>query len=126
MKNKDYLHLWDKHSDIHKFNLDGVYSLMFVEDGETIDNVLDYVHIDKDKLINSDNKKVNKSLGKMDDMMLEVSEFMRVFIVDNLFDEVSDETFMNEYQQLKCEIQNVYSKFEDEIVTIRTELDKTQ
>ena len=45
MKNKDYLNLWDKHSDIHKFNLDGVYSLMFVEDGETIDNVLDEQYV---------------------------------------------------------------------------------
>ena len=125
MTNEDYLNRWNDRLDIHNINLDNVSSVLFVEDGDTIDDLLDFVHIDKNKLINSKNKKVSRSLEKMDDMMLEVTEHLRVFIVDNLFDDVSDDTLINEYRQTKTEIENIYSKFEDEIVSIRSELEGT-
>lgn len=125
MKNEEYLNRWNERLDIHNINLDNISSVMFVEDGDTIDDFLDFVHIDKNKLINSKNKKVNHSLEKMDDMMLDVTEHLRVFIVDNLFDDVSDDTLINEYHQTKTEIENIYSQFQNEIVSIRTELEKT-
>jgi len=125
MKNEEYLNRWNERLDIHNINLDNISSVMFVEDGDTIDDFLDFVHIDKNKLINSKNKKVNHSLEKMDDMMLDVTEHLRVFIVDNLFDDVSDDTLINEYHQTKTEIENIYSKFQNEIVSIRTELENT-
>lgn len=125
MTNEDYLNRWNDRLDIHNINLDNVSSVLFVEDGDTIDDLLDFVHIDKNKLINSKNKKVSRSLETMDDMMLEVIEHLRVFIVDNLFDDVSDDTLINEYRQTKTEIENIYSKFEDEIVSIRSELEET-
>lgn len=125
MTNEDYLSRWNDRLDIHNINLDNVSSVLFVEDGDTIDDLLDFVHIDKNKLINSRNKRVSSSLEKMDDMMLEVTEHLRVFIVDNLFDDVSDDTLINEYRQTKTEIENIYSKFEDEIVSIRSELEET-
>ena len=40
----------------NNINLDNISSVMFVEDGDTIDDFLDFVHIDKNKLINSKNK----------------------------------------------------------------------
>ena len=125
MKNEEYLNRWNERLDIHNINLDNISSVMFVEDGDTIDDFLDFVHIDKNKLINNKNKKVNRSLEKMDDMMLDVTEHLRVFIVDNLFDDVSDDTLINEYHQTKTEIENIYSKFQNEIVSIRTELENT-
>lgn len=125
MKNEEYLNRWNERLDIHNINLDNISSVMFVEDGDTIDDFLDFVHIDKNKLINSKNKKVNHSLEKMDDMMLDVTEHLRVFIVDNLFDDVSDDTLINEYHQTKTEIENIYSQFQNEIVSIRTELENT-
>lgn len=125
MKNEEYLNRWNERLDIHNINLDNISSVMFVEDGDTIDDFLDFVHIDKNKLINSKNKKVNRSLEKMDDMMLDVTEHLRVFIVDNLFDDVSDDTLINEYHQTKTEIENIYSQFQNEIVSIRTELENT-
>jgi len=125
MKNEEYLNRWNERLDIHNINLDNISSVMFVEDGDTIDDFLDFVHIDKNKLINNKNKKVNRSLEKMDDMMLDVTEHLRVFIVDNLFDDVSDDTLINEYHQTKTEIENIYSQFQNEIVSIRTELENT-
>ena len=125
MKNEEYLNRWNERLDIHNINLDNISSVMFVEDGDTIDDFLDFVHIDKNKLINNKNKKVNRSLEKMDDMMLDVTEHLRVFIVDNLFDDVSDDTLINEYHQTKTEIENIYSKFQNEIVSIRTKLENT-
>ena len=125
MKNEEYLNRWNERLDIHNINLDNISSVMFVEDGDTIDDFLDFVHIDKNKLINSKNKKVNHSLEKMDDMMLDVTEHLRVFIVDNLFDDVSDDTLINEYHQTKTEIENIYSQSQNEIVSIRTELENT-
>ena len=125
MKNEEYLNRWNERLDIHNINLDNISSVMFVEDGDTIDDFLDFVHIDKNKLINNKNKKVNRSLEKMDDMMLDVTEHLRVFIVDNLFDDVSDDTLINECHQTKIEIENIYSQFQNEIVSIRTELENT-
>ena len=125
MKNEEYLNRCNERLDIHNINLDNISSVMFVEDGDTIDDFLDFVHIDKNKLINSKNKKVNHSLEKMDDMMLDVTEHLRVFIVDNLFDDVSDDTLINEYHQTKTEIENIYSNFQNEIVSIRTKLENT-
>lgn len=124
MTNEEYLKRWDQHSDVMKFNLDDIYSLLFVEDGESVDDTLDYVLIKKDRLINSHNKKINKSMGIIDDLLLETSEFLRVFIVDNVFDEVTDDVLISEYHQTKSEIGNIHSKISDQIVFIRSELDK--
>jgi len=122
MKNEEYLNRWNERLDIHNINLDNISFVLFVEDGETIDDFLDFCHIDKNKLIQTKNKKVNRSLEKMDDLMLEVTEHLRVFIVDNLFDDVSEDTLINEYHQTKTEMENIYSQFQNEIVSIRSEL----
>ena len=122
MKNEEYLNRWNERLDIHNINLDNISFVLFVEEGETIDYFLDFCHIDKNKLIQTKNKKVNRSLEKMDDLMLEVTEHLRVFIVDNLFDDVSEDTLINEYHQTKTEMENIYSQFQNEIVSIRSEL----
>ena len=122
MKNEEYLNRWNERLDIHNINLDNISFVLFVEDGETIDDFLDFCHIDKNRLIQTKNKKVNRSLEKMDDLMLEVTEHLRVFIVDNLFDDVSEDTLINEYHQTKTEMENIYSQFQNEIVSIRSEL----
>ena len=124
MKNEEYLNRWNERLDIHNINLDNISFVLFVEDGETIDDFLDFCHIDKNKLIQTKNKKVNRSLEKMDDLMLEVTEHLRVFIVDNLFDDVSEDTLINEYHQTKTEMENIYSQFQNEIVSIRSELEE--
>ena len=76
MKNEEYLNRWNERLDIHNINLDNISFVLFVEDGETIDDFLDFCHIDKNKLIQTKNKKVNRSLEKMDDLMLEVTEHL--------------------------------------------------
>lgn len=122
MENKEYLEKWERHSDIFSFSLDNVYSVLIKDEKDTIDDFLDFVHIDKSKLITSESEKVNQSLEKIDDLMLDIAEYMRVFIIDNLFSDISDDDFFNNYQQLKSDVENLYSELELEIVKIRNEI----
>lgn len=96
-----------------------------MEDGETISDFLDFVHIDKQKLIESTNPKVNQSLDTIDELLLQSSEEIRVFVVDNLFGNTDDEVeFLSNYRFTKSQIYENYELIQNEIVSIRSELEK--
>ena len=62
MTNEEYLKKWDNHSNVLNFNFDDIYSALLLEKSETIDEFLEFVHIDKTKLIESKSKTINQSL----------------------------------------------------------------
>ena len=123
MTNEEYLKKWDKHSNVLNFNFDDIYSTLMFDDSETIDEFLEFVHIDKTKLIESKSKTINESLEEIDELLLQTSEELRVFVIDNLFEDTDDDDLVNNYHQTKSEIYEIYNRIHNEIVSIRTELE---
>lgn len=123
MTNEEYLKKWDNHSNVLNFNFDDIYSALLLEKSETIDEFLEFVHIDKTKLIESKSKTINQSLEEIDELLLETSEELRVFVIDNLFEDTDDDDVMNNYHQTKSEIYEIFNRIHNEIVSIQTELE---
>ena len=125
MTNEEYLLKWGTHSKVTELSFDQIYSVPLMEDGETISDFLDFVHIDKQKLIESTNPKINQSLDTIDELLLQSTEEIRVFVVDNLFGNTDDEVeFLSNYRFTKSQIYENYELIQSEIVSIRSELEK--
>jgi hypothetical protein len=123
MTNEEYLKKWYNHSNVLNFNFDDIYSALLLEKSETIDEFLEFVHIDKTKLIESKSKTINQSLEEIDELLLQTSEELRVFVIDNLFEDTDDDDVMNNYHQTKSEIYEIFNRIHNEIVSIQTELE---
>ena len=123
MTNEEYLKKWDNHSNVLNFNFDDIYSALMLGKIKTIDEFLELVHIDKTQLIESKSKTINHSLEEINELLLQTSEELRVFVIDNLFEDTDDDDVVNNYHQTKSEIYEIYDRIYNEIVSIRTELE---
>ena len=124
MTNEEYLKRWDQHSKITNLCFDQIYSVPLI-DVETVSEFLDFVHIDEQKLIESTNPKVNQSLDKIDELLLQSSEEIRVFVVDNLFNDIDDDDeFLSNYRFTKSQIYENYDLMKSEFISIQSELEK--
>jgi hypothetical protein len=126
MTNEEYLKKWDNHSNVLNFNFDDIYSALMLGRNETIEDFLESVDVDKSKLINSQNDRIKNAMDTIDEMLLQSSEELRVFVVDNLFEEIDDDEFMSNYHQTKSEVYELYDRISIEMVVIKEELEKSE
>ena len=115
MTNEELLNRWNKHSygNLKKFNLSEIYTIMFVERGEDIDDFLDMFALTSDQLIKSNNDRINDLLLHVDNLMEETSEVLEHFIVDYVLTDKEEDVFVEVRRSTIKEIKNIYEKVSD-------------
>ena len=123
MTNEELLNRWNKHSygNLKKFNLSEIYTIMYVERGEDIDDFLDMFALTSDQLIKSNNDRVNDLLLHVDDLMAETSEVLEHFIVDYVLTDKDEHEFLRTRQSTIKELQNIYDQVADVMREVRSE-----
>lgn len=123
MTNEELLNRWNEHSygNLKKFNLSEIYTIMYVERGEDIDDFLDLFALTSDQLIKSNNDRVNDLLLHVDDLMQETSEVLEHFIVDYVLTDKDEDEFLEARRSTIEELQNIYERVSDVMREVRTE-----
>ena len=123
MTNEELLNRWNKHSygNLKKFNLSEIYTIMYVERGEDIDDFLDLFALTSDQLIKSNNDRVNDLLLHVDDLMEETSEVLEHFIVDYVLTDKDEEEFLGARRSTIEELKNIYERVAGTLREVRSE-----
>lgn len=123
MTNEELLNRWNEHSygNLKKFNLSEIYTIMYVERGEDIDDFLDLFALTSDQLIKSNNDRVNDLLLHVDDLMEETSEVLEHFIVDYVLTDKDEDEFVGARRSTIEELQNIYDQVADVMREVRSE-----
>lgn len=125
MTNKEILTKWNEcsYGNLNNFDISNIYSIMFVDRDNTVDDFLSLFDIKTEQLITNEDKHINSSLENIDCLMMDTSHILRDFIVDYVFsDNVSEEDVMDGYRSSIEDLREIYDEVKFEMKKIKKEL----
>ena len=125
MTNKEILNKWNEcsYGNLNNFDISNIYSIMFVDRDNTVDDFLSLFDIKTEQLIKNKDKHINSSLENIDCLMMDTSHILRDFIVDYVFsDNVSEEDVMDGYRSSIENLREIYDEVKFEMKKIKKEL----
>ena len=108
--NEEMLSKWSEcsYANLNKFDLSDIHSVMYVEQGETVDDFLSLFNLTGDQLIHSQKQAVNDLLVEVDELMKETNNTLRDFIVDYVLSDTDEETHLIARRDCIEELQMIY------------------
>ena len=108
--NEEMLSKWSEcsYANLNKFDLSCIHSVMYVEQGETVDDFLSLFNLTGDQLIHSQKQRVNDLLVEVDELMKETNNTLRDFIVDYVLSDTDEETHLIARRDCIEELQMIY------------------
>ena len=108
--NEEMLSKWSEcsYANLNKFDLSDIHSVMYVEQGETVDDFLSLFNLTGDQLIHSQKQRVNDLLVEVDELMKETNNTLRDFIVDYVLNDTDEETHLIARRDCIEELQMIY------------------
>ncbi|MEK9669683.1 MAG: hypothetical protein VW421_01620 [Gammaproteobacteria bacterium] len=108
--NEEMLSKWSEcsYANLDKFDLSDIHSVMYVEQGETVDDFLSLFNLTGDQLIHSQKQAVNDLLVEVDELMKETNNTLRDFIVDYVLSDTDEETHLIARRDCIEELQMIY------------------
>ena len=110
LANEEMLSKWSEcsYANLNKFDLSDIHSVMYVQQGETVENFLGLFNLTGDQLIHSQKQAVNDLLVEVDELMKETNNTLRDFIVDYVLNDTDGETLLLARQDCIEELQMIY------------------
>ena len=110
LTNEEILSKWSEcsYANLDKFDLSDLHSVMYVEQGETVEDFLSLFNLTGDQLIHSQKQAVNDLLVEVDDLMKETNNNLRDFIVDYVLSDTDEKTHLIARRDCIEELQMIY------------------
>ena len=125
MTNKENLNKWNEcsYGNLNNFDISNIYSIMFVDRDNTVDDVLSLFDIKTEQFIKNEDNHINSSLKNIDCLMMDASHILKDFIVNYVFsDNISEEDVMDGYRSSIEDLRGIYDEVKFEMKKIEKEL----
>ena len=120
MDNSEILDSWDKCHNISDLDLSNFYSVMFIDEGETVDDFLSLFQLHKNDL--GDDEFVNSKLLEVDELFKSTNELFEKFIKERLVTDCDDDELMDSILELKVRLYENYDGVRDCMNEIKWEV----
>jgi protein-tyrosine-phosphatase len=127
MTNQEILNKWNEcsYGNLDNFDISNIYSIMFVEKDNDVDDFLSLFGLTSEQLINSKDKQINSSLENIDCLMMDTSYILRDFIVNYVFVDSHEDDVMDGYRSSVEDLREIYEEVESELKKIKNRVNDT-
>lgn len=125
MTNQEILNKWNEcsYGNLDNFDISNIYSIMFVEKDNDVDDFLSLFGLTSEQLINSKDKQINSSLENIDCLMMDTSYILRDFIVNYVFVDSHEDDVMDGYRSSVEDLREIYEEVDSELKKIKKGLE---
>ena len=123
MNNLQILQKWDKNNDPNKIDFSNVYTSMFINRDQTVDDLLKQFGLKKNWIIASEDEDINLSLIAIDQLMDRSADIIKEFVLETVFSDIDPTGLMEEFKYTNTRLSHVYEEIEGEFKFIKKEID---